>query len=346
MTLYHASVASLDADRRPASSPMPAGYGTDPDSRDAAGRVLVVVLNFNGIADTLICLDSLGRQTCQDFDVLLIDNGSRADDLGQVAARFPGVEVIRLADNLGWAGGNNVGLRLARSRGYGFACLLNNDTVLDPPALAELRAAVAAVGAPCLMHPVFFFHDDPARAQICPETPSSNDPESHRLAAIHDVIEINFAYGACLLLPAAALAEPAAGGVGLLDERFFLQLEEQDYYRRAAALGLRSYCAGRARILHKESPSFGGRMTPGKLYYITRNSLLLAEKHDATAAGLLGCLRRLLWSLQREARERGAAPSWVGLLGWLLSADPFARAARQGAGDYVRRRFGPQPARP
>jgi GT2 family glycosyltransferase len=315
-------------------TPAPAGQ---------ADRVLVIVLNFNGLADTLVCLESLCRQTCHRFDVLLIDNGSRVDDLGVVAAHFPQTEVIALADNLGWAGGNNVGLRLALARGYGFVCLLNNDTVLEPEAIAELLAAAAAVGSPCLLHPAIFYYDQPAQPQLCPDLPAAADPASRRLAAMHGVVEMDWAYGACLLLPVAMLDSTGPGGIGLLDERFFLQLEEQDYYRRAAAIGLRSYCARRARILHKESASFGGRVTAAKIYYLARNSLLLAEKHDATPAGILHSLRRLLWSLQNQAQASGAAASWPGLLRWLLSSDAMARAARQGIGDYLRRRFGPRP---
>ena len=305
-----------------------------------ARRLLVVVLNYNGIADTLACLASLRAQTCGSFATLVIDNGSRADDLGRITADFPEVEVIALPENRGWAGGNNVGLRLALERGFTDVCLLNNDTVLQPDALAELLAAAAAVGAPCLMQPVIRDFDDPTRAQLLPgPAPATPDVQARRLAELHDVVEISWAYGACLLLP-----EEMMRRVGLLDERFFLQLEEQDYFRRAARLGMRSYCARRSCILHKESVSFGGRVTATKTYYQIRNGLLLAEKHDATPAGMLRALRALLWTLRHQAGA--AASSRAGFVRWLLSADDLARAARQGVRDYVARRFGPRPVSP
>ncbi len=312
----------------------------------AAGRqLLVVVLNYNGIADTLDCLESLRAQTCaQDgpgLAIVVIDNGSRADDLGRIAARFPEVEVVALGENRGWAGGNNVGLRLGLERGFEYICLLNNDTVLDPHALAELLAAAAAVGEPCLMHPVSHDFEDPSSPQLAPgPAPATPDATAHWLAEQHDVVEIAFAYGACLLIPASLPRR-----IGLLDERFFLQLEEQDYFRRAQALGLRSYCARRARILHKLSVSFGGRITPGKTYYQMRNRLLLTEKHDATPRGALWALRELLWTLRNQAGAvRPGAATWPGFLRWLVSADPFAQAARQGFRDYALRRFGPRSA--
>jgi GT2 family glycosyltransferase len=308
-----------------------------------ARQVLVVVLNYNGIEDTLACLASLRAQTCRGLATLVIDNGSRADDLGRIAAGFPEVEVIALGENRGWAGGNNVGLRLGLERGAGYMCLLNNDTVLRADAMAELLAAAEAVGEPCLLHPVIHDFDDPTRPQLAPgPAPATPDATARRLAERHEVVEIDWAYGACLMIPAAL-----ARRIGLLDERFFLQLEEQDYYRRARAVGMRSYCALRARILHKESVSFGGRLTPNKTYYQVRNSLLLAEKHEATPRGKLRALRYLLWALRHQARARQprAASRW-GFLRWVVSGDAVARAVRQGFSDYVRRRFGPRPVAP
>lgn len=295
------------------------------------------MLNYNGLADTLACLESLRAQSCRHATVV-IDNGSRADEAGPIAARFPEVEVIALGENRGWAGGSNVGLRLGLDRGFAQICLLNNDTVLEPDALAELLAAAAAVGEPCLLHPVIHEFDEPSRPQLAPQPGPATPP---RLAE-RDVVEMDWAYGACLLVPAALVRR-----VGLLDERFFLQLEEHDYYLRAAAAGLRSYCARRARILHKESASFGGRMTPGKTYYQVRNTLLLTEKHAAGPGAVAKTLRQLVWTLRNQARAvRPAAASRLGFLRWLCSGDAVAGAARQGVRDYLARRFGPRPGAP
>jgi GT2 family glycosyltransferase len=303
--------------------------------RDA--RLLIVVLNYNGIDDTVACLDSLSCQTSTDFAVLVIDNGSRDDDLSRIAVRFPLVEVIALPDNLGWAGGNNVGMRLALERGFRHVCLLNNDTVLDPRAIEALLAAAAELGQPCLLHPAIAYFDDPARWQINPQP--APDAGTDANSASPDIVEMDWAYGACLLLPASVLTR-----VGLLDERFFLQLEETDYFLRAKRFGIRSFCARRARILHKESVSFGGRITAAKTYYQARNSFLLAEKHSPGPVGYLRAARRLMWSLHHQASASGAEINgWFRFFLWLLSADAIARAARQGLSDYILRRFGPRP---
>lgn len=313
-----------------------ATFGHPSEGEGKPERMLIVILNFNGIEDTLACLDSLRGQTCQDFAVQVIDNGSRDDDLGRIAVGFPQAEVIALPENLGWAGGNNVGMRHAIERGFAHVCLLNNDTVLDPTAVAELLAAAEVIGGPCLLHPAIAYFDDPTKWQVHPEPPAGAAGSAE---ALHDIVEMDWAYGACLMLPASVLTR-----VGLLDERFFLQLEETDYFRRAQALGVRSFCARRARILHRESVSFGGRITPDKTYYQVRNTFLLAEKHTPGIGGFLRAGRKLMWALYNEAVSSGARlTGWPGFLRWLLSANPLARAARQGGRDYCRRRFGRRP---
>src|SRR5512140_2899001 len=103
------------------------------DAPDAP-RVLVVVLGWNGAADTLACLASLERLDYPAFDVLVIDNGSRTSVAPEVRRRFPRCRTLELPANLGYAGGNNVGLREALAGGYEFAWVLNNDTVVDPSA--------------------------------------------------------------------------------------------------------------------------------------------------------------------------------------------------------------------
>ena len=300
--------------------------------------ILVVILNYNGLSDTLACLESLGAQTCRDFHTLVIDNGSREDEAEVIRRRFPQIEVLATGANLGWAGGNNVGIRAAMKREAGQICLLNNDTLLDPTALEELLAAAAVIGEPCLLHPSIAYFEGDTEWQLRPDRPSSVFPAVREFAPDTGIVEMNYAYGACLMFPT-----DLARRIGLLDERLFLQLEETDYFARAAAVGVRSVCARRARIRHRESATFSGRVTPDKTYYQVRNGLLLARKHQRGLGRRLAALRALVWSLHAKAMAgQPALRGWTGFARWLLSNDPLARAARQGVGDYLRGRFGPR----
>jgi hypothetical protein len=90
--------------------------------------------------------------------------------------------------------------------------------------------------------------------------------------------------------------------------------------------------------------SFGGTITSGKTYYQVRNSFLLAEKHSPSLSGFVRTGRLVIWALHQQACDSGGNISgWLGFVRWLLSAHPIARAARQGAHDYIFRRFGRRP---
>src|SRR6476661_7514426 len=106
------------------------------------GKILCVILSFNGFNDTISCIQSIVDQKQSGFDLLVIDNGSSAGTVDSIVAAFPSVEVISLSENLGWAGGNNFGIKLALERGYDWVCLLNNDTVFPEGEVANWINAI------------------------------------------------------------------------------------------------------------------------------------------------------------------------------------------------------------
>src|SRR5690349_2452680 len=106
-------------------------------------RIAVLVLNWNGRDDTLQCLESLSKVDYPNFDVIVVDNGSIDDSVQAIRASFPSLLLIENGANLGYAEGNNAGMRVALERGADFILLLNNDTVVDGDLLKELAAAAA-----------------------------------------------------------------------------------------------------------------------------------------------------------------------------------------------------------
>jgi GT2 family glycosyltransferase len=291
--------------------------------------VLAVVLSYNGRADTLACLDSLAMQDCPSLRVLVVDNASRDESVAAIRQAHPGVELIALDENLGWAGGNNVGIRWGLERGYDLICLLNNDLVLPPTALRVLAETYRRVGD-CLLTPALYYFDQPSKPQL---DPAATGLGQGPVSGTDTLWRLDYAYGACLMVGAALFRQ-----LGLFDERYFLQLEETDFYYRAAPLGYVSYCETAVRGLHKESASFGGRRTPLKTHYAVRNTLLLALKQGRTGSGLSTLfLKRLYWQI--HGLRRDVAPD-RSLVGWLVSADPFAVAVRHGAWDFICGRFG------
>jgi GT2 family glycosyltransferase len=296
-------------------------------------RVSVIVLSFNGVSETLACLASLQSHADNAFDILVVDNASSDGAAAAIRARYPQIPLIELPENLGWAGGNNAGIKYAIEKGADLICLLNNDTIIPPGVVEELARAARRHG-PCLMHPAIDYSDPQDGPQIDPSQPSQSGryPETDQEAGVY---ELDFAYGACLMIPVTLFRE-----IGLFDERFFLQLEETDFWMRARKLGVRSLCTTHARIIHLESRSFGGRKTPVKTYYAVRNMLLLIEKNHRTAREKWRALRSLYWTIAQAVNDDGiTAPLFLRLM-WPFSRSTFVFAARAGFRDYVFRNFG------
>jgi len=103
-----------------------------------APKVEIIILNWNRFRDTAECLESVFRIRYPNFSVVVVDNGSEDDSAAQVENTFDRVTLIRNRENLGYAEGNNVGIRHALENGADYVWLLNNDTVVDREALAAL----------------------------------------------------------------------------------------------------------------------------------------------------------------------------------------------------------------
>ena len=291
----------------------------------AMTRAALVVLSFNHVQETIECLQSIYRSKPATADVIVVDNASDSGTAAELRRMFSDTEIIELQENLGWAGGNNIGIRMALERGYDLICLMNNDVIVCENALLEILHAAENL-EPCLLHPALYYYHDISKAQIDPSLQGVSSSGRDHLYAL------SFAYGACLLIHAEVFRT-----IGLMDERYFLQLEETDFYLRAVKAGFRSLCYTNARVLHKESVSMGGRQSPTKVYYMARNRLLITEKHASGVVAYVAGLRPFIWMLWSLA---GSRTSWVKFLLWLCSHDSNAVAARAGIRDYVLRRFG------
>jgi hypothetical protein len=294
----------------------------------AAGRTLLIVLSYHGVEDTIECLASIYRDKPERADVLVVDNASGPGTVASLRGAFPTLEIMALDENRGWAGGNNAGITLALQRGYGLICLMNNDLSVNPGALARLINAAGRLG-PCMLHPTIYDYHAPDIAQ------HDTSRWDEALADHPDIVPMTYAYGACLMVHAELFRH-----VGLFDERFFLQLEESDFYARAIKLGYLARQCIEARVLHKESVSMGGKVSPMKTYYSLRNQLLFAEKHSFGLAGYRHALARFFWGTQNIL---GPHPTIWRVLRWLCSRDINAVAGRAGIADYIRRRFGKMP---
>ena len=295
--------------------------------------VAVIVINWNGVADTSECLESVRGITYPSYKTIVIDNGSSGDDACVLEERFGDTTQLIVSEkNLGFAGGCNLGIRHALATDADYVLLLNNDVVVQPTFLEELVRAAEGLPDAAVLCPKIYFHDHPT--VIC-STGGRVNPwagtarqvgrgEEDRGQYEH-VAERDYADGACMLIRREALER-----VGLLDEEYFAYWEETDWCARARDIGLKSYYVSKARIWHKTARSQDP--DTGYYYLFRRNALLFLRKrksllhlfsalflyafvfapfylirHPRAIRRLPGEARALFWHLGSLFRPRSAA---------------------------------------
>lgn len=274
---------------------------TETLSEGATPSILIVVLNWNGADDTLACMNSLESLSYPNFQVIVVDNGSTDDSLGKLRAYsspFPLV-LLETGQNLGYAGGNNVGTRHALEHGADFVLLLNNDTTVASDLLEQLiNAAQRSPDAGVFSARVMYFDNpelvwfDGARwneSSLRLEWPGQGAREAELSTMDRDT---DYACGAALFFHAEV-----ARKIGLLDEKFFLVWEEVDWCFRARKAGWRNKVVAAAKVWHKIGVSFGSESSPLRTYFSIRNQLLWFSRHASLSARLrlwTNNLRRLM----------------------------------------------------
>jgi hypothetical protein len=271
-------------------------------------RVLIIILCYNGVELTLDCLRSLQSVDYPTFDVLVVDNASSDDTPARVRAQFPGVLVIETGANLGFAAGNNVGLRYALEQGYDYALLLNNDTEVAPDFLGQLVARAESDPAIGAVGPLIYYHEQPdliwsaGGAIDWRRGVSTMYGSGERDAGQYsEARSVDFVTGCALLVRRAALER-----AGLLDDRFFMYYEETEWCVRIARAGLQIMFEPAARLWHKIP--LDARFDKEYLaYYMTRNRLLFLR---ATGASLATWLHVLLIQDLRTFLSLMLRPKW------------------------------------
>jgi GT2 family glycosyltransferase len=288
----------------------------------AVAEVAVVVLNWNRLADTLTCLESLAASDWTAIAAIVVDNASDEDPGPTIASRFAEAIVIRNDRNLGFAGGMNVGVRRALERGSDYVLLLNNDTVVDR---SMVRALVTTAGAhpdAGIISPLVLDRDAPDVVLSAGWSfdPRRGHPGRPLLAGeraderLRGSREIDASSGEAMLVAATTIRD-----LGLLDEDLYLRLEDVDWSLRMRAAGRRNYVTLDARLWHSGSASSGGAHSPLTAYYHTRNILTVCARH-APMRGLRSAARQaeiMIANLVHARRgEHPVANARAVLAGW------------------------------
>ncbi len=241
--------------------------------------VFTVILNWNGIADTRECLQSLQQADYPNNRIIVVDNGSEGGEAAVLRAEFGGsVDLIENETNLGFAGGANLGIRHALAQGADYVLLLNNDTTVDPGFLTALvEAAQSRPDAAALCAKAYYFaepdvlYSTGGSVNLWTATAKQIGNGQRDRGQFERIAARDYADGVCMLIPRRALES-----VGLLDEDYFSYWEETDWCVRARDKGLRCYYVPSAKIWHKaarvQSP------TNQYNFLFRRNALMFVRK--------------------------------------------------------------------
>ena len=239
-------------------------------------EVSIITINYNGLEDTCALIETIPFN--ENMEVIVVDNASKNQEADTIAQRYPQIKVIKSERNLGFAGGNNLGIRAAQGK---YLFIINNDTVFKDfniHALVDRMESSPNIGIVC---PIIRFAWDNSPIQFAGYSKLSrvsvrnhaigfNEEDHGQYETAHPT---PYAHGAAMFI-----RQDAINKVGLMPECYFLYYEELDWSMMFARAGYQIWYEPKCTIYHKESQATG-QNSPLRTYYLTRNRLLIVRRN-------------------------------------------------------------------
>jgi GT2 family glycosyltransferase len=243
--------------------------------------VSIVTLTWNTTEITLDFLRSINEQcTYKNLEIVIVDNGSREDPTAVFKAVYPAAKVILNGKNLGFTGGNNVGLKAATGD---YLFIVNNDTEFTPGLLEGLLEIFEKYPDAGIASPKFhyYFHKGTIEyagyntVNVFTGRNSMVGCKEKDNGQYNELRVTNYAHGGGMMVPRKVMDE-----VGLLPEQFFIYYEEFDWCEQIKRKGYKVYYQPKSLIYHKESMTTG-KSSPFKTFYHTKNRILFMRRNMA-----------------------------------------------------------------
>jgi GT2 family glycosyltransferase len=298
-------------------------------------KVAVLILNYKRFDDTVECVESVLQSDYDNYEIILIDNDSRDDSARRIAQKFPTLELIANPVNVGYAEGNNIGMRRALDKGAEYVFVLNNDTTLEPDAIRKLVQAGEADKAATIIAPKICFYDDKKMINSCGTRMDWFKLRPHKGACFekdqgqYTAIEEKEIFPGAAFLFKKELFEK----VGYFDARFFLIHEDAEICLRNRARGFKNIIVPSAAVYHKVSRTLSAYPFLTE-YYSTRNLFFLGK--------LMGtCTQKIqmICGLAAFSLKRGISYPFADARGKQRIAGYFA-----GVLDFIKGKMGPYQA--
>jgi GT2 family glycosyltransferase len=241
--------------------------------------VSIITINFNQSKVTEEFLHSLSKLNYRNFEVIVIDNASVEDTISQLKLKFPNVRLYRTIKNLGFTGGNNLGMKLAKGE---YVFLVNNDTeIVDANLLEKLIEPFQLDSSVGMVSPKIRYFHSPEVIQFAGYNKINSFTGRNSQVGDGEIDKgqyntpgyTHYANGAAMMVKREVLEK-----VGLLTDHFFLCYEELDWAAQTVKYGYRVYYQGQVYLFHKESVSMG-KTSPLKVYYNNRNRIMFMRRN-------------------------------------------------------------------
>lgn len=253
---------------------------------EAAPETVAIILNWNGADDTLKCIEALLASRPSPPCIVVVDNGSKDDSRERIRARHPELAFITSEVNLGYAGGNNLGIRWALERGARKIVLLNNDVEVEPDCIERLERAVDEGAQVGVSGPMIMTRGDPDRIWAAGGKLSHRENVS-KLRGFGQVMNGRYTHDEQVdYLPGCVLMvrRDVFQKVGLLEESYFCYMEDVDFGQRVTEAGFRNLFVATACAYHKPSSSTGGGYSAARKYMNAVNSVHFLRRHGTPRA--------------------------------------------------------------
>ncbi|MEA3496863.1 MAG: glycosyltransferase family 2 protein [Bacteroidota bacterium] len=242
--------------------------------------VSIISVNYNQSEVSCEMIESLRKASYPNLDIIIVENGSPNDNPEIIKEKYPEINLIISKENLGFAGGNNLGVKEAKGK---YVLFLNNDTEVESGFLEPLVEQFESNPEIGMMSPKLIYYHSENQKLIQYAGANSINPFTGRGSKIgfkaidegqfNDIRETKFGHGAALMLPMKVIKK-----VGLMPDIYFLYYEEHDWCEMVKRNNYKIYYVGKSKVLHKESISVG-KNSILKSYYMTRSRLIFMKRN-------------------------------------------------------------------
>lgn len=243
-------------------------------------KVGIVIVNYNGALFNSDCIDSIKKSNYEEYEIIVVDNASTDNSLNILVEEYKDdITIIKSKENLGFSGGNNLGIEYAIKNGCNYIMLLNNDTIIDANMISLM---MCEIDENTVITPKIYYYDNP---NLIWSTGGKmrwkkGIPSQFGLGEVDNgKYDINYyveiATGCCLVIPTKIIKE-----IGMLNDDYFLYYEDTDLSIRIIKSGFKIKYVSKAFMYHRVSASIGGEESADYIYYNTRNRLLFNKRNN------------------------------------------------------------------